>query len=101
MRWLIRSELRDTPLDGGAPAVYTIPLARPHGTTADGTKLFVADDQFGASKTSRVLRIGLATGEVLVLASRKDPYGQLAVDARYVYMPRYSNFGGGVYRVAR
>lgn len=101
VRWLIGDELRDTPLDGGVPAVYTLPLVTPHGPIGRGTKLFVADDQFGDSKTSRVLRIDLETREVLVLASRQDPYGQLAVDDRYVYMPRYANFGGGVFRVAR
>ncbi len=101
VRWLIGSELRDTPLDGGTPAVYTIPMAKPLGTAADGTKLFVADDQFGTTKASRVLRINLETREVLVLASRQDPYGQLAVDGRYVYMPRFANFGGGIFRVAR
>jgi hypothetical protein len=113
--WLSRDELRSVPPDAGGDEGGVVDDG---GGTADSIVatttntplalaqlrepyLYVADVAFGGA-SSRVVRVDRRSGEVLVLASGLVDFGVIAVDAQYVYMPRFPVDGGtGIYRIPR
>ena len=95
LTWLTGPEVRELPLDGGAPYAYPSTLSSVHSTARAGSLLFVSSL---SSAASTLVRIDLSTRRVFMLGSGLKPTGQIALDDRYVYLPA---FGGGTYRVAR
>lgn len=94
LTWLVGSQAREVPLDGGTPVGYSTGITA-HDYVREGPFLYVVS--LGASG-SDLVRIDLRTRKLLVLGTALPPTGQIAVDERYVYMATYD---GGLYRTPR
>ena len=93
LTWLVGSQAREVPLDGGTPTSYSTGITV-HDVTRDGPFLYVVS----LGGDSNLVRIDLRTRKLLVLGSALPRTGQIAVDDRYVYAATYD---AGIYRVAR
>lgn len=97
--WLSGSQVREVPLDGAPPAVFQSGVIAPHTTFRAGSSLYITDNRFIVNaRQSRIVRFDLASRQPFELANNQAPFGQIAVDDRFVYMPFYT---GGIWRVAR